>query len=123
MSNGFLARAIFTTHHKAVGLQFLALALFSVFLGMTLSFLMRMHLTGAVDGSGERYAALTLLHGSLMVFFVLTAAPQFGFGYYFLPLQIGAQEMAFPGFSAAAFWLALAAFAGMIASFFAGDAG
>jgi len=123
MSNGFLARAVFTTHHKTVGLQFLALALFSVFFGMTLSLLMRMHLTGSTDTTPERYAALTLLHGSLMVFFVLTAAPQFGFGYYFLPLQIGAQEMAFPAFSAVAFWMALAAFAGMTASFFTGDAG
>ena len=31
-----------------------------------------------------------------MVFFVLTAAPQFGFGYFFMPLQIGSNEMAFP---------------------------
>ena len=39
---------------------------------------------------------MRLLHGSLMVFFVLTAAPQLGFGNYLLPLQIGAEEMAFP---------------------------
>jgi len=50
----------------------------------------------ASGSSPDRFAVLTTLHGSLMVFLVLTAAPQAGFGNYFLPLQIGAREMAFP---------------------------
>ena len=36
------------------------------------------------------------MHGTIMVFFVLTTAPQGGFGNYFLPIQIGAPDMAFP---------------------------
>ena len=105
--------------HKQVGLRYLWLALFSVVLGMVLSVAMRVQI--AYSGAGlmsERYVALTLLHGSLMVFFVLTAAPQFGFGYFFLPLQIGANEMALPFLSGLSFWLTLAALLGVSASFF-----
>src|SRR3981189_3519792 len=100
---GFLARTLFSTDHKAIGLNYLWLALFSVFLGLAMSLLMRIHLVWPgvrlpfLSGSSlERYAALTTFHGSLMVFLVLTAAPQAGFGNYFLPLQIGARERWFP---------------------------
>src|SRR2546430_6142568 len=44
--------------------------------------------SAALGNGPERYTTLPLLHGSLMVFFVLTAAPQLGFGNYLLPLQI-----------------------------------
>ena len=36
------------------------------------------------------------MHGTIMVFFVLTNAPFAAFGNYFLPIQIGAEDMAFP---------------------------
>jgi cytochrome c oxidase subunit 1 len=52
-----------------------------------------------------------------MVFLVLTAAPQAGFGNYFLPLQIGAREMAFPTLNLLAFWATVASFIGMTAAF------
>ena len=82
---GFLARTIFNTSHKVLGLRYLLLALGSVLLGMLLSLLMRIHLVWPavqipfLSGFGatpERYTALTMLHGSLMVFMVLTTAPQ-----------------------------------------------
>ncbi|HEY4978983.1 MAG TPA: cbb3-type cytochrome c oxidase subunit I, partial [Candidatus Acidoferrum sp.] len=124
---GFLARALFSTHHKTIGLQYLWLALASVFVGMILSTLLRIHAswpTTAIpfltnlDVTPERFAAVRLLHGSLMVFFVLTAAPQLGFGNYLLPLQIGAREMAFPSLNRLSFWMALASLLGMTGSFF-----
>jgi cytochrome c oxidase subunit I len=52
----------------------------------------------------------------LMVFFVLTAAPQCGFGYFVLPLQIGAHEMAFPRLSGISFWMTAASLIGISAS-------
>jgi len=94
--NSRFAAAIFRTDHKTIGLRYLWSALFSVFVGMITSLLMRLELVwptahpslfshfGAVP---ERYAALTLLHGSLMVFMVLTTAPQAGFATYLLPLE------------------------------------
>jgi cytochrome c oxidase subunit I len=125
---GFLARTIFNTGHKAIGLRYLWLALGSVLFGMLLSLVMRIHLVwpgvqipflSGFGGIAERYAALTMLHGSLMVFLVLTTAPQAGFGNYFLPLQIGAREMAFPAMNLFSFWATVASLAGMIAAFFA----
>jgi cytochrome c oxidase subunit 1 len=127
---GFFARYVFTpyrTNHKTIGLNYLWLALFSVFLGMIMSLVMRIHLVrpgvqipllSGLGNTPERYAALTILHGSLMVFMVLTAAPQAGFGNYFLPIQIGARDMAFPTLNLLAFWATVASMFGMTAAFF-----
>jgi cytochrome c oxidase subunit 1 len=123
---GFLARTLFNTDHKVIGLNYLWIALFSVFLGLAMSLLMRIHLVWPgvrlpfltdVGLSLERYAALTTFHGSLMVFLVLTAAPQAGFGNYFLPLQIGAREMAFPKLNRLSFWATAASLLGLTAAF------
>src|SRR6266566_2930549 len=123
---GFFTRYVFSTNHKTIGLQYLWLALFSVFLGMAMSLLMRIHLVwpgahlpflSTLNNTADRYAALTTLHGSLMVFLVLTAAPQAGFGNYFLPLQIGAREMAFPALNLLAFWVTMASFVGLTGAF------
>ncbi|HEV2195921.1 MAG TPA: cbb3-type cytochrome c oxidase subunit I [Candidatus Acidoferrum sp.] len=122
-----VSRYLFNTDHKVIGLAYLWLALFSVFLGMAMSLVMRMHLVwpGAhipflsILDTPERYATLPLLHGSLMVFFVLTAAPQLGFGNYLLPLQIGAREMAFPVLNLCSFWASVVSLFGMTAAFFA----
>jgi len=123
----FLARYVFSTHHKMIGLQYLWLALASVFVGVVLSTLLRVHTSwpdtaipflNGFENTPERYAAVRLLHGSLMVFFVLTAAPQLGFGNYLLPLQIGASEMAFPTLNLVSFWLTVVSLVGMTASFF-----
>jgi cytochrome c oxidase subunit I len=124
---GFLSRVVFSTHHKTIGLQYLWLALGSVFVGMILSALLRVHATWPstaipfltnLEATPERFAAVRLLHGSLMVFFVLTAAPQLGFGNYLLPLEIGAREMAFPSLNRLSVWMAFASLLGMTGSFF-----
>ena len=123
---GLLSRYVFGADHKTIGLNYLWLALFSVFLGMAMSLLMRVHLVwpgvqlpllSSLGDSPDRFAALTTLHGSLMVFLVLTAAPQAGFGNYFLPLQIGAREMAFPTLNLLAFWATVASLLGLTSTF------
>src|SRR5438132_13702011 len=123
---GLLTRCLFSTRHKTIGLQFLWLALFSVLLGMAMSLLMRIQLVwpsvhlpflSSLGNSPDRFAALTTLHGSLMVFLVLTAAPQAGFGNYFLPLQIGAREMAFPALNLLALCVTMASFVGLTGAF------
>src|ERR1700741_4283608 len=126
MRSGFLAR-VFSTRHKTIGLQYLWLSLASVLVGMVLSALLRVHASwpgvaipflSGLETTPERYAGVRLLHGSLMVFFVLTAAPQLGFGNFLLPLQIGADEMAFPTLNCLSLWLTVTSLLGMIASFF-----
>ena len=117
---------IFSTDHKVIGKQYFLLSLAAVLTGIVLSLLMRIHLAWPrghmpfVAGglmTPEQYLALVTVHGTIMVFFVLTIAPQNAFGTYFLPLQIGAREMAFPVLNMLGFWLTLAAFLTLLASF------
>ena len=120
------ARRVFSTDHKVVGLQYFFLALAAVTIGIVLSLLMRFHLVWPaahlpfVRGgimTPEQYLALVTMHGTIMIFFVLTTAPQGAFGNYFLPLQIGAPNMAFPRRYMLSFCLTLAAFLCMLAAF------
>jgi cytochrome c oxidase subunit 1 len=135
---GFIRKYVFSLDHKVIGKQYFGLALVSVFIGMVLSWLLRIHLaypdyhipflsklsaTGAPGGvmTPEYYLSLLTMHGTLMVFFVLTNAPFAAFGNYFLPIQIGAEDMAFPRFNMMSFWTTFAAFVVMMASFFVAD--
>jgi cytochrome c oxidase subunit 1 len=135
---GFIRKYVFSLDHKVIGKQYFGLALVSVFIGMVLSWLLRIHLaypdyhipflsklsaTGAPGGvmTPEYYLSLLTMHGTVMVFFVLTNAPFAAFGNYFLPIQIGAEDMAFPRFNMMSFWTTFAAFVVMMASFFVAD--
>ena len=122
---GFIRKYIFSTDHKVIGIQYYFLALLSVFVGMALSLLMRIHLVwpGATipligEIKPETYLSLLTMHGTIMVFFVLTTAPQGGFGNYFLPIQIGAPDMAFPILNMLSFWTTFVGFVVLIAAFF-----
>jgi cytochrome c oxidase subunit 1 len=125
--SGFIWKYIFSKDHKVIGIQYILLALVSVFLGMALSLLMRIHLAwptlklpffanGGI--SPEQYLALLTMHGSIMVFMVLTTAPQSGFGNYFLPIQIGAEDMAFPTLNMLSFWTTFLSLCVLTAAFF-----
>ena len=135
---GFLRKWVFSLDHKVIGKQYFALALVSVFIGMVLSWLMRLHLAwpawpiplvdklsavGAPAGvmTPEYYLSLLTMHGTIMVFFVLTNAPFAAFGNYFLPIQIGAEDMAFPRFNMMSFWTTFVAWLFMMAAFFVAD--
>src|SRR6202047_1397672 len=122
---GFIRKYIFSLDHKVIGLQYYFLALTAVFVGMFLSLLMRIHLiwpTAAVPFLGEikpeTYLTLVTMHGTIMVFFVLTTAPQGGFGNYFLPIQIGAADMAFPVLNMLSFWITFGGYIVRLAAFF-----
>jgi len=122
---GFIRKYIFSLDHKVIGLQYYFLALVAVFVGMFLSLLMRFHMiwpTAVLPLVGEikpeTYLSLLTMHGTIMVFFVLTTAPQGGFGNYFLPIQIGAPDMAFPVLNMLSFWTTFVAFVVLLAAFF-----
>src|SRR5437660_7833328 len=131
---GFLRKYVFSLDHKVIGKQYYALGLLAVCMGMALSWLMRFHLVwpttripgleliskaGAPGGiiTPEYYLSLLTMHGTLMVFFVLTNAPFAAFGNFFLPIQIGAEDMAFPRFNMMSFWATLVAFLVLILAF------
>ena len=131
----FIRKYIFSIDHKVIGIQYLLLAMFSVFVGLILSVLMRIRLTwpaASVPGlawffgeaapggvmNPEVYLALVTMHGTMMVFFVLTTAPQGGFGNYFLPIQIGADDMAFPVLNMLSFWVTFVGLVVLVTAFF-----
>ena len=89
---GFIRKYIFSLDHKVIGEQYYTLALVAVYIGLVLSWIMRIHLawpnyaipgvrflskTGAPGGvlTPEYYLQLMTMHGTIMVFFVLTTAP------------------------------------------------
>ena len=116
---------LFTTDHRVIGLQYIALALVAVAIGTVLSLLMRLHLTWPdriVPFHGpilpEDYLALVTMHGTLMLFFVLTTAPQNGFGNLILPAQIGSRRMAFPVLNASSFWITAVALLTLLSATF-----
>ncbi len=112
-------------HHRRLGVQYLLLSLAAVAIGTLLSLVMRIHLVWPglrlpVVGvlPPESYLALVTMHGTLMIFFVLTTAPLFGFANLVLPEQIGAHGMAFPRLGTLAFRLTALALVVLIAAFF-----
>src|SRR5215470_7780853 len=132
---GFIRKYIFSLDHKVIGIQYIILALAAVAVGMTMSLLMRLKLSwpdhsfgllgtlfkaGAPGGvmNPEFYLSLVTMHGTIMVFFVLTTAPQGGFGNYFLPIQIGAEDMAFPTLNMMSFWVTFVGFVVILAAIF-----
>src|ERR1700732_5086281 len=125
--SGFISKYIFSVDHKVIGIQYFLLALTAVCIGIVLSLLMRFHRVypGAhppfVSGgimTPEQYMALVTMHGTIMVFFVLTTAPQGGFGNYFLLIQICAPDMAFPRLNMLSFWTTFVAYVVMLSAFF-----
>ena len=135
---GFLWKYVFSIDHKIIGLQYYGLALLAVFVGMFLSWLMRIHVIApnavikglhylSANGAAgdvmtpELYLSIMTMHGTLMIFFVLTIAPFTAFGNYLLPIQVGAEEMAFPRINMMSFWLTFIAFVVLMASFFISD--
>src|SRR5277367_3497596 len=134
----FIRKHVFSLDHKVIGKQYYGLALLAVFIGMGLSWLMRLHLgwpawpiplldklsaVGAPQGvmTPEYYLSLMTMHGTIMVFFVLTNAPFAAFGNYFLPIQIGAEDMAFPRFNMMSFWTTFLAWVVLMLAFFIPD--
>ena len=136
--SSFIRKHVFSLDHKVIGKQYYGLAFVAVMVGMLLSWLMRIHLgwtNYAIPGlhllsangapgnvmTPEYYLQLMTMHATIMVFFVLTTAPFAAFGNYFLPIQVGAEDMPFPRFNMMSFWVTLTAFIVLIASFFVSD--
>jgi len=110
-----------TTNHKDIGILYTVTALFFLLLGGALAMLMRVQLWSPlwnVLGEGAYNQAVSA-HGLLMVFWFISPFA-FGFANYIIPLQIGADDLAFPRLNAMSYWAYL--FSGLlfIVSFFQG---
>jgi len=98
-----------TTDHKKIGIMYLVTTFVFFIVGGVEALMMRLQL-GAADNSllsPQTYNALFTMHGTTMIF--LFVVPVWaGFGNYFVPLMIGARDMAFPKLNALSYWLFLA---------------
>ncbi|QFU83968.1 cbb3-type cytochrome c oxidase subunit I [Natronorubrum aibiense] len=119
-----IKRWLVTTNHKDVGILYLATSMFFLLFGGILALVFRAHLweaggTGLL--SGNQFNQAVSAHGLLMVFWFLSPIAS-GFANYFVPLQIGAKDLAFPRLNALSYWFYL--FSGILIglSFFQGGA-
>src|SRR5690348_7223326 len=95
-----------TTDHKRIGIMYLVLTFVFFLLGGTEALLIRLQLARANNTllDPETYNQLITMHGTTMIFLFVVPVMA-GFGNYFLPLMIGARDMAFPKLNALSFWL------------------
>ncbi|MGM0635547.1 MAG: cytochrome c oxidase subunit I [Bacteroidota bacterium] len=131
----FIEKYIFSTDHKMIAKQYLITGLVMGFIGILMSLLFRMQLAwpdqsfwifeallgkfaeGGVMDPGA-YLALVTIHGTIMVFFVLTAGLSGTFSNLLIPLQIGARDMASGFLNMLSYWLFFLSSVIMLSSLF-----
>lgn len=133
--DNFWTKYIFSQDHKMIAKQFLITGIVMGFLGGLMSVIFRLQLAfpdtpfpfmesflgkWAKDGILDPgfYMALVTIHGTLMVFFVLTAGLSGTFSNLLIPLQVGARDMASPFLNMLSYWLFFLSSAVMVASLF-----
>ena len=132
----FISKYFFSQDHKMISKQFLVTAIFMGVVAVLLSILFRVQLAWPGEPSdfvhfflgdrwaeggimkGEAYLALVTIHGTIMVFFVLTGGLSGTFSNLLIPLQIGARDMASGFLNMLSYWFFLISSIIMIASLF-----
>ncbi len=98
---------IFTTDHKRIGILYMIGIMAMLVVGMILGFVIRLELMrpGMQFMQPQTYNALFTLHGVIMIFLVVIPSIPAMFGNIFLPLQLGAEDVAFPRLNLLSWWL------------------
>ncbi|MEY4191828.1 MAG: hypothetical protein RJA00_59 [Bacteroidota bacterium] len=117
----FISKYVFSMDHKMISKQFLITGIIMGIIGMGMSLLFRLQLAWpdeqfgllemllgkwAVDGKLDPnfYMGLVTIHGTIMVFYVLTAGLSGTFSNLLIPLQLGARDMASPFMNMLSYW-------------------
>ncbi|MDA9312466.1 cbb3-type cytochrome c oxidase subunit I [Vicingaceae bacterium] len=133
--NDFLFKYIFSTDHKMIAKQFFLTGSLMGLIGMIMSMIFRLQLgypgesfaflepilgSWAPEGilAPDKYLALVTIHGTIMVFFLLTAGLSGTFSNLLIPLQIGARDMASGFMNMLSYWFFFISSCIMIASLF-----
>ena len=97
---------VFNTDHKVIGIQYLVTSFVFFIFGGLLAELIRAELAapGVQIVGGSQYNATFSVHGTIMIFMFIIPAFA-GLANYVVPLQLGADDMAFPRLNALSFWL------------------
>jgi cytochrome c oxidase subunit I len=134
----FITKYVFSMDHKMICKQFLITGMIWALIGGLMSVLFRLQLgypdahfqflediLGSKWAKGgqiqpEFYYALVTMHGTILVFFVLTGGLSGTFANFLIPLQIGARDMASPMLNMLSYWFFFAASIVMMSSLFLG---
>jgi cytochrome c oxidase subunit 1 len=131
----FISKYVFSMDHKTISKQFLITGIFWAFIGGLFSVIFRLQLgfpemsfpiledllgKWAPGGklSPEFYYALVTMHGTILVFFVLTAGLSGTFSNFLIPLQVGARDMASPLLNMLSYWFFFIASVILLSSLF-----
>ncbi len=132
----FITKYIFSIDHKMIAKQYLITGIIMGIIGVGMSLLFRMQLAWPEESFGvfkfflgekfapggvmknDAYLALVTIHGTIMVFFVLTAGLSGTFSNLLIPLQIGARDMASGFMNMVSYWLFFLSSVIMISSLF-----
>jgi len=120
---GGLRSWIFSTDHKRIGLLYL-FSLFSFFsVGVVFGLLMRLELIapGKTIVQASTYNAFFTLHGVIMIFLFIIPGIPVTLGNFFLPLQIGSRDVAFPRINLLSWWFYMFGGALALLSLFTGE--
>ncbi len=106
-SGGGIFSWIFTTDHKRIGILYLTSLMIFFAAGATFGLLMRLELIapGKTIVSASAYNSFFTLHGVIMIFLFIIPGIPVSLGNFFLPLQIGARDVAFPRINLLSWWL------------------
>ena len=129
---GFLRTYVFSTDHKMIGKQFLFTTLFFFLVGGLLALGVRFVLAWpgrelpifgklfTEDGvpAPEHYNMMFTMHASVMIFLVIIPILNGAFANFLIPLQIGAEDMAFPRLNMISYWMMWPAVGLFVCSFF-----
>ncbi|HEY6697269.1 MAG TPA: cytochrome c oxidase subunit I [Acidimicrobiales bacterium] len=113
-----------STDHKRIGISYMATAYAFYLVGGALAVVIRSELyqPGQQIVSQGRFNEMFTMHGSIMLFLFLGPFA-FGLANYFVPLQIGARDMAFPRLNALSYWFYLFGGITMVSGFLTSDGG
>ncbi len=116
-----MKRWLFTTNHKDVGILYIVTSLLFFFIAGSLALTVRTQLAtpGSTVLRATVYNEFVTVHGLLMVLWVLSPLA-IGLANYFVPLQIGTRDLAFPRLNAMSYWFYLFGGLGMVLSFING---
>jgi len=114
---------IFSTDHKRIGLLYFWTILTMFGIGVVLGLLMRLELIapGETIVGAETYNVFFTLHGVIMIFTVVIPSIPAAFGNIFLPIMIGAEDVAFPRLNLLSWWLYIIGIAVIVVSMITGQ--